>query len=390
LLRIDPKGLFEGKRLRACSDEAQDRWPRIFYCSNGYGRLELDYQVIVRKAFMGYQEPPSEAEFWSWIRDYYENHLCVVYAHESALWLAWDTPKKNLPQYKTAADKASPAPPTKIERNVPQNFERLLRNLSGANTEVTRILKILKNLPPTRARIAVADAVAEADAVADIETASVGRLGTQAPSPPTPPPEDEPPSGPDSGGAARPTRVFPEPTDRPTRTDGEPSTETDRPTDWTEGDPYRATESDVALFREVCEKISGAADHAFAAETLAAVTRPSTLEEILAKVREKCRGREVRSNGYVRAIVLEHFGPTTKELRETEEALQAQMAQDEALRREYGAALRERLQEGDAEGHLALMQLGFERWSEQHRGPPTKPSGMGLESVGEIARRMAG
>ena len=108
---IDPEGLFGGDRLRACSDRARLLWPYLYLASNGFGRLELNYHRIIARCFSDFRRIPSEAELKKVLDEYQLNCLLFVYEAAGQVWGAWDTPTKNLPDYKTAADRRSPEPP---------------------------------------------------------------------------------------------------------------------------------------------------------------------------------------------------------------------------------------------------------------------------------------
>lgn len=108
---IDPDGLFGGDRLRGCSDLARLLWPYLYLASNGYGRLELNRHRIVARCFSDFGQPPSEPQLIDVLEEYQRNRLLFVYEVGGQLWGAWDTPSKSLPDYKTARDRKSPAPP---------------------------------------------------------------------------------------------------------------------------------------------------------------------------------------------------------------------------------------------------------------------------------------
>lgn len=110
---IDPDGLFHGDRLGKCSDQARLYWPFLFLASNGFGRLELNYQRITAKVFASFDTPPTESEVFNLLREYQSCFLLFVYSADGQLWGQWDTSEKNLPRHKTSADKRSPSPPVK-------------------------------------------------------------------------------------------------------------------------------------------------------------------------------------------------------------------------------------------------------------------------------------
>jgi hypothetical protein len=108
---INPEGLFNGDRLRRCSNAAQLHWPRLYLASNGFARLEINYARIIGRAYPTFNPTPSETELQSWIQEYVQNHLLFLFEADGRLWGQWDTRREFLPKYKTAADRRSPAAP---------------------------------------------------------------------------------------------------------------------------------------------------------------------------------------------------------------------------------------------------------------------------------------
>jgi hypothetical protein len=108
---IDPEGIFNGDRLRRCSNAAQLHWPRLLLASNGFARLEISYERIIAAAYNGFNPIPTAGELGVYIREYVENYLLFLYTVDGQLWGQWDTRKNLLPRYKTSADHRSPAPP---------------------------------------------------------------------------------------------------------------------------------------------------------------------------------------------------------------------------------------------------------------------------------------
>ena len=119
---IDPKGLLHGERLAACSDNAQNWWPRLFLAANGYARIELSYSSIVQECFAGYRKKPTEDQLWDVFEEYSENHLVVIYEADGLSWAQFITPEKCLRRYKTKADNESPAPPDELVCQVTANY----------------------------------------------------------------------------------------------------------------------------------------------------------------------------------------------------------------------------------------------------------------------------
>lgn len=107
---IDPDGLFNGERFERVSDAARYAWPYLWAASNRCGRIELNYRLIIGKAFSRFRRAPTEEEFWGWIREFQQAYLLFVYEVDGAYWGQWDTSEKFLATYKLAADLASPKP----------------------------------------------------------------------------------------------------------------------------------------------------------------------------------------------------------------------------------------------------------------------------------------
>ena len=108
---IEPKGLFRGERLLACSDRARLFWPYLFLGSNGYGRLELSYISIISEIFVNFQNIPEESEIWSIFKEYEDNFLVIIYESDGCWWAQFVTSQKYLPKFKTRRDENSPSPP---------------------------------------------------------------------------------------------------------------------------------------------------------------------------------------------------------------------------------------------------------------------------------------
>jgi hypothetical protein len=111
---IEPKGLFEGERLAACSESAQLNWPRLYLASNGYARLELSYDSIISNVYRSFRKPPTQDELWGFFEEFATNHLVILYEDEACWWAQFATSEKYLPRYKTARDERSPAPPLEL------------------------------------------------------------------------------------------------------------------------------------------------------------------------------------------------------------------------------------------------------------------------------------
>jgi hypothetical protein len=110
---IDPDGLFGGNRLRRCSDASRLWWPYFFLAANGFGRLELNYSVLVNRIAGGFHRPPIEEEVYGYFIEYRDNYLAFLYEASGQIWAQFYCKPGYLPRWKTAADKKSPAPPEK-------------------------------------------------------------------------------------------------------------------------------------------------------------------------------------------------------------------------------------------------------------------------------------
>ena len=108
---IQAEGLFKGKRLRKCSAAARLHWPYFYLLSNGYARIELDYESMADEFSSFRSSAPAPQEIEEMFSEFLANHLIFVYTLNDQAWGQWDTPHSLLKEYKTAADKASPAPP---------------------------------------------------------------------------------------------------------------------------------------------------------------------------------------------------------------------------------------------------------------------------------------
>jgi hypothetical protein len=108
---IDPAGLFNGDRLRMCSDQAKVYWPFIYSLRNAFGRFEINVPQIIGTAFHSFVEPPTPQDIRDCIAEYARNFLLFLYVHEGTLWGQWDVPQHLLPKYQTKVDKRTPCPP---------------------------------------------------------------------------------------------------------------------------------------------------------------------------------------------------------------------------------------------------------------------------------------
>jgi hypothetical protein len=123
---IDPDGLFNGDRLRKCSNAARLYWPYLFLVSNGFGRFEVNYSKIVARAFSGFSPVPSQHEIERLILEYKSNYLLFLYpSPDGNLWGQWDTRQTLLKKHKTASDKRSPAPDPAEFENWREEYRKL-------------------------------------------------------------------------------------------------------------------------------------------------------------------------------------------------------------------------------------------------------------------------
>ena len=132
---IDPQGLFNGDRLRRCSNVAQLHWPRLF--SRPTALLgSLSWNGREDAPGLSHVSPlPTEGELRGYLEEYATNFLLFVYKADGQLWGQWDTKDAFLPRYKTSSDRRSPIPP-KIaladwRRQYREQFRCYFRNLSG-------------------------------------------------------------------------------------------------------------------------------------------------------------------------------------------------------------------------------------------------------------------
>jgi hypothetical protein len=107
---IYEKGLFEGRRLRRCSPLARLYWPYFFALSNGYLRIELDYNLLEERMFTLRDYAPSAKAIEGFFDEYRENHLIFIYGMNDQLWGQWDSRCKDAKDYKSKIDERSPHP----------------------------------------------------------------------------------------------------------------------------------------------------------------------------------------------------------------------------------------------------------------------------------------
>ena len=174
MIIIDPDGLFHGKRLARCSDLAQWLFPRLLLASNGYGRLEIDFDRIRYEAFWTIRAKPTDDVLRKSFEEYAENFLLFLYEAENQTWGQWDVRSNWLPLYKNAIDRRSPAPDAEMfkkwqilgKSQNPHPFPRVSENFGNSP-------KVSENFRPA---VAVVGAVAVAVAVAESSTEVVGAV----------------------------------------------------------------------------------------------------------------------------------------------------------------------------------------------------------------------
>jgi hypothetical protein len=132
---IEELGIFEGERIARCSKMAQLYYPRLIMASNGFGRLRIDYSMIVSKCFPMWrrEDLPTESELLSYIAEYYQHQLLFVYKFDGQTWGQFDVLPKTYGTYRSKQDKRSPDPPAEEwQKWVDQN-----RRHSSKKTTVT-------------------------------------------------------------------------------------------------------------------------------------------------------------------------------------------------------------------------------------------------------------
>lgn len=107
---IHEKGLLEGRRLRKCSPLARLFWPYLFSMSNGFARLELDYELLEERLFSFKELRPDAKKLEQIFTEYANNHLILLYEVNGAKWGQWDTKKSDLKKYKSSEDENCPNP----------------------------------------------------------------------------------------------------------------------------------------------------------------------------------------------------------------------------------------------------------------------------------------
>lgn len=143
---IDPDGLFNGDRLRKCSNLARLYWPYLMLASNGFGRIELSYHKVVGRCFADFRPLPTEVEIMGCIQEYRDNYLLFVYQCDGQVWGQWDCDQKHLNKYKTSLDKRSPNPPEDLWKDFKNSY---LLEKTRSNPISIDLPKVFQNIPET-------------------------------------------------------------------------------------------------------------------------------------------------------------------------------------------------------------------------------------------------
>ena len=59
---IDSEGLFAGNRMGLLTDVARLHFPWLLVASNGFGRLEVNYNAIVARVYQAFRQKPTRSE----------------------------------------------------------------------------------------------------------------------------------------------------------------------------------------------------------------------------------------------------------------------------------------------------------------------------------------
>src|ERR1039458_3235525 len=108
---IDSEGLFAGNRMGLLTDVARLHFPWLLVASNGFGRLEVNYNAIVARVYQALRQKPTQADLFGWVQEYHSAGLLFLYQCGGQCWGVWDTRPELLPRFKTARDRRSPTPP---------------------------------------------------------------------------------------------------------------------------------------------------------------------------------------------------------------------------------------------------------------------------------------
>jgi hypothetical protein len=161
---VDPKGLLEGERLAACSDNAQLHWQRLYVAANGYARLELSYSGIISSVYRSFKNPPSEDQLWGFFEEFAANFLAILYQVDGVWWAQFDTSAKYMPRYKTARDENSPGPTVELLDHHRNGYREWKKSKSIQNQRFQKFSENLGSVPKVSAAVAVVGVVVGAGA----------------------------------------------------------------------------------------------------------------------------------------------------------------------------------------------------------------------------------
>lgn len=145
---IDPEGLFNGDKFEDVSDEARLHWPFFWCASNTLARLELNYHKVIGRAYRRFKTPPTEEQFWAYVKEYFDAYLLFVYEADGSIWGEWNTSKKYLPRHTLTADKRTPAPDTSAFNTWKEEYIEKKRSRSTASSSgINVFVKVSLALP---------------------------------------------------------------------------------------------------------------------------------------------------------------------------------------------------------------------------------------------------
>ena len=110
---INERDLFEDRRLRKCSARARLFYTYFLALSNGYSRIEFDYEFLAERLRTLKPLHPSAKQVEQLLDEFVQNGLLLKYTSQEMAWGQWDVRVSEQKQYKTGKDKESPSPPEK-------------------------------------------------------------------------------------------------------------------------------------------------------------------------------------------------------------------------------------------------------------------------------------
>lgn len=108
---FEQESLYKGRRLRKCSAAARLIYPYLILQSNGYARLELDYDSMADEFASFRDDAPTPERIETFFAEYVKHHLVFKYESNGRTWAQFDTRRSWLKDFKTAPDRKSPNPP---------------------------------------------------------------------------------------------------------------------------------------------------------------------------------------------------------------------------------------------------------------------------------------